>query len=63
MPTFNFTNSTNDINQVEWSYSTKLEFRTDRKTTNGVHAKYDAVESVENLGVGVTKGNPFTLLG
>lgn len=60
MATFNFTNSTNNANTLDWSYSTKIEVRTDRKTT--LNARGGLVDSVDNLGVGVSTGNPFTVL-
>lgn len=60
MSTVNFTSSTNNVNLVEWSYSTKLVFDTDRSTT--LHARHAEVRAVENLGVGVTATNPFTIL-
>lgn len=60
MATFNATSSTNNVNQVLWSWSTKIELRTDRPTTS--HNLHDAVDSVENLGVGVAAGEPFTIL-
>lgn len=60
MATFNAASSTNNVNQVLWGWSTKLELRTDRDTSS--HSRHDAVDSVENLGVGVATGNPFTIL-
>ena len=57
MSTINFTGSANKPNFVLDSYSTKLSLRTDRKTSS--HNRHDEVEAVENLGVGVTKTNPF----
>jgi hypothetical protein len=60
MATFNFASSTNNVNQVLWSWSTKIELRTDRPTS--AHNLHDAVDSVENLGVGVSAGEPFTIL-
>jgi hypothetical protein len=60
MATFNFTNSTNNANIVDWSYSTRIDEHTDRKTT--LHARGATVDSVDNLGVGVASGNPFTVL-
>lgn len=60
MATFNATGSTNNINQVLWGWSTKLELRTDRPA--GSVPLHGLLESVENLGTGVAEGDPFTLL-
>lgn len=60
MSTVNFTNSVNAANIVLWSYSTKISDHSDRKTT--LHARHAEVNAIENLGVGVTKTNPFTNL-
>ena len=60
MATFNFTSSTNAVNAVLWSYSTALKWHTDRDVTGTNRG--GEVESVENLGVGVATGEPFTLL-
>lgn len=60
MSTFNATSSTNNANQVLWSYSTRLVWHTDRAVTGA--ARGAEVESVHNLGVGVAAGDPFTLL-
>jgi hypothetical protein len=60
MATFNGNSATNNVNQVLWGWSTKLEWRTDRKA--GSVARHGVVKSVENLGTGVTTGDPFTLL-
>ena len=60
MATFDFTSSTNNINVVLWSYSTRLVWHTDRKVTGT--ALHGEVQSVDNLGVGVATGDPFTLL-
>ena len=61
MATFNFTNSTNNANIVLWSFSTKLELRSDR---DGVSvARGGLIEAVDNLGVGVAAGEPFTIAG
>ena len=60
MATFNATSSTNDVNIVLWSYSTRLVWHTDRPTS--LHDMHAEVMSVHNLGVGVAEGNPFTLL-
>lgn len=61
MATFNAASSTNDVNAVLWSYSTKLAWHTDRAV--GSYARAAEVQAVENLGVGVASGDPFTLLG
>jgi len=60
MATFNATSSTNNANQVLWSYSTRLVWHTDRPS--GSVARGGEVESVDNLGVGVATGDPFTLM-
>ena len=60
MATFNATSSTNNVNQVLWSYSTRLVWHTDRPA--GSVALHGEVESVHNLGVGVATGDPFTLM-
>ena len=60
MSTINATSSTNNVNQTLWSYSTKLAWNTDRAA--GSFARGAEVQSVENLGVGVTLTDPFTLL-
>lgn len=60
MATFNATSSTNNVNAVLWSYSTRLVWHTDRSVT-GTSARGE-VQSVDNLGVGVASGDPFTLL-
>lgn len=60
MATFNAISSTNNVNQVVWGWSTKIEFRTDRSVSGTARA--GLVQAVENLGVGVALGNPFTLL-
>jgi len=60
MSTFNANNSTNNANCVLWSYSTRLVWHTDRDVSGANRG--DEVESVHNLGVGVSTGDPFTLL-
>lgn len=60
MATFNATSSTNNVNPVIWSWSTTIELRTDREA--GAFAARALVDSVQNLGVGVAAGDPFTLL-
>jgi len=60
MATKNFTSSANRANVIFWSYSTKIANFTDRKTTSrALHAEGT---SLNNLGVGVTVTNPFTIL-
>ena len=60
MATINSNSVTNNINQVLWSYSTKLAYHTDRAAgSNNLH---DEIQSLENLGVGVTATSPFTNL-
>lgn len=52
MATVNGTSSTNNINQVLYSYGTAIEFNTDRKGTGlALHA---SIVKIENLGMGVT---------
>lgn len=60
MATCNAVDSTNNINQVLWSYSTRLAFHTDRPA--GSVALHGLVLSVDNLGVGVAECDLFTLL-
>ena len=61
MATFNFTGSTNNANIVLWSFSTTLEKRSDR---DGVSvARGGLISAVNNLGVGVAAGDPFTVAG
>lgn len=60
MATFNATASTNNANHVLWGYSTKLVFHTDRSVSGT--ARGGEVQAVENLGVGVAAGDPFTNL-
>ena len=60
MSTFNAASSTNCVNPVLWSYSTRLVWHTDRDVSGT--AKHGIVESVDNLGVGVAAGDPFSLL-
>ena len=61
MATFNFASSTNNANVVLWSLCTKLELRSDRDGTSV--ARGGLIEAVNNLGVGVSAGEPFTILG
>ena len=61
MATLNANSTTNDVNAVLWSYSTKLAWHTDRAV--GTYSRAAEVQAVENLGVGVKDGDPFTLLG
>ena len=60
MSTFNATSSTNNVNTVLYTWSTKMVWHTDRSVT-GVD-RGGEVQAVENLGVGVAAGEPFTLL-
>ena len=60
MATFNAAGSTNNVNQVLWSFGTKFEYRTDRAVTGT--ALHGAVKTIENLGTGVAAGDPFTVL-
>jgi hypothetical protein len=60
MATFNSTSSTNNVNPLVWSWGTTIEFRTDRAA--GSVARHGLVSSLQNLGVGVAAGDPFTLL-
>jgi len=61
MATVNFTSSTNNANAVLWSLGTKLEKHSDR---DGVTvSRGGLISAINNLGVGVTAANPFTILG
>lgn len=60
MSTFNANSATNNVNQVLWGWSTKLVYHTDRAVSGT--ALHGEVQAVENLGVGVAQGDPFTLL-
>lgn len=60
MATINGNNAINTINWVLWGYSTQLDFHTDRPA--GSIALHGLIQSVANLGVGVTETDPFTLL-
>ena len=60
MATFNYTSSTNNVNPVLWSYSTRLVWTTDRDVSGT--SRGGVVQSVDNLGVGVAAGDPFTNL-
>lgn len=60
MATINGNSAVNTINWVEWSYSTQIDFHTDRAA--GTLNTHDLIQSVANLGVGVTETDPFTLL-
>lgn len=52
MATVNGASSTNNINQVLYSYSTALQFNSDRKGTGlALHA---SIVRIENLGMSVT---------
>jgi len=60
MATINGNAATNNVNQVLWSYSTKLVWHTDRETSvDSLHAEIQALEA---LGTGVTLTDPFTNL-
>ncbi len=62
MATINGASTTNNVNQVLWSFSTSLKFHTDRAA--GTFSRHDLVVSIENLGIGVTDTTSglFTLL-
>lgn len=60
MATFNYTTSTNNVNTVLYTWSTRLSYNTDRPS--GAIARGGVVLSVDNLGVGVASGDPFTLM-
>lgn len=60
MATINGTSSTNNVNAVSWSYSTKVVWHTDRAVSGT--ALHGEVQALENLGVGVTATDPFTNL-
>lgn len=59
MGTYNYTSSTNNVNQVLFSWSTVMNFFTDRKVSSSLLARASIVK-LEGLGVGVTVTNPFT---
>lgn len=60
MATINGDSTVNTVNWVAWSFSTQIDFYTDRSVgTLGLH---DRITSIANLGVGVTATNPFTNL-
>ena len=52
MATVNGQSSTNNVNQVLYSYSTALEFNSDRKGTS--LALHGSIVKIENLGMSVT---------
>lgn len=52
MATVNGQSSTNNINQVLYSYGSALEFNSDRKS--GSLALHGSIVKIENLGLGVT---------
>lgn len=60
MATFNGNSATNNANQVLWSYTTRLVWHSDRAV--GTIARGGEIQSVDNLGVGVAEGDPFTNL-
>ena len=60
MATLNFVSSTNNVNTVLYSFSTRLMYHTDREA--GAFARGAVLVSVDNLGVGVGLGDPFTLM-
>lgn len=60
MATLNAASSTNNVNSVLWSYSTRLVWHTDRDVSTANRG--GEVESIDNLGVGVAAGDPFTNL-
>lgn len=52
MATVNGQSSTNNINQVLYSYSSALEFNSDRKGTS--LSLHGSISKIQNLGLGVT---------
>ena len=62
MATINSTSSTNNANQVLYSYSTKLVAHSDR--ASGSLALHGEIASLtqENLGVAVALTDPFTVI-
>ncbi len=60
MATINGASTTNNVNHLTWSYSTAIPLHTDRATS--VDALHAEIQRAENLGVGVTATDPFTLL-
>ena len=61
MATFNYTSSTNNANIVLWSFGTKIERHSDRDGTTVVRG--GLISALNNLGTGVSQGEPFTVLG
>lgn len=61
MATFNFTSSSNNANVVLWSFGTKLEKRSDRKGTTVTRG--GLISAINNLGLTVAAGEPYTVLG
>lgn len=51
--------STNNVNFVLYNYSTAVEYISDRKASSTI-LMHTSIERIENLGVSVTKTNPFT---
>jgi len=60
MPTLNATSTTNNANQVLWTYQTRMVWHTDRAVTGA--ARGAEVQALENLGVSPPVGDPFTNL-
>lgn len=60
MATRNANSATNNANVLQWTYSTKIALHTDRETS--AHALHAELDSIHNLGVGVTAASPFTVL-
>lgn len=59
MATINYTSSTNNVNQLLFSWSTVMEYFSDRKVGSSVAARASIVK-LQGLGVSVTTTNPFT---
>jgi hypothetical protein len=60
MSTINAVSTTNNVNAVVWTYSTAIALHTDRDTS--ADTRHAEIYRVDNLGVGVTATDLFTLL-
>lgn len=62
MATFNGNSATNNVNQVLWGWSTSLRFHSDRAVGSIARGGEITGSTLDNLGVGVAAGEPFTNL-
>lgn len=58
MATYNYTSSTNNVNFVLYSYSTGVEYFSDRAA--GSIALHGSIEKIQGLGSSVYLTNPFS---